>query len=145
MSMCKAAGLVALLATVALPAAAQQADHSTAAPGHRPGMSQTAPAGTTTAQPGMTYQAAPVSDMTVAKVGAALRDVTHIRQSAAQRLQAAGTDAERQSVSRQATSAEEAAVMRQGISVATYNQVIAAAHQDPALRQRVLAAANSAG
>lgn len=145
MIMYKVAGLAALLATAALPAAAQQAERSSATPGHRPGMSQTAPAGTATAQPGMTYEAAPVSDMTVRKVGVALRDVTHIRQSAAQRLQAGSTDAERQSVSQQVTSAEESAVMREGISVATYNQVIAAAHRDPALRQRVLAAANIAG
>lgn len=145
MSMYKAVGLAALLATVALPAVAQQAERGATLPSHRPGMSQTAPTGTTTAQPGMTYEAAPVSDATVTKVGAALRDVTHIRQGAAQQLQTANTDAERQSVAQQVTSAEESAVMRRGISVATYNQVIAAAHRDPALRQRVLAAANTAG
>lgn len=130
----KFAGVAAVLAMAAVPAIAQQPGGTTM-PAYRPGMSQPAPA------PGNTT----VSGATVTKVGAALREVTQIRQGAAQRLQAATTDAERQAVARQATSAEESAVMRQGISVGTYNQVIAAAHRDPSLRQRVLAAANSAG
>ncbi len=82
-----------------------------------------------------------VSDATVGKVGAALRDVVQIKQLYAQRLQSAKTPTEQQDLSRQASGEASASITHHGLTVEQYNQVIREAQADPALKQRVLAAA----
>jgi GTP1/Obg family GTP-binding protein len=112
--------LVALFATaMVLPAAAQPSG----------GVPSGTESGTST------------SDATVGKVGAALRQVVQIKQTYSQRLQSAATPAQQQDISKQASGAAVAAITQQGLSIDQYNQVIQAAQSDPALKQRVLAAA----
>jgi phage-related tail protein len=115
----------ALLATaIALPAAAQQQMNAAGA-----------------SSSGMAAQRTDMSDATVHKVGAALRDVLQVKQSYSQRMQSANTQAERQEVASQADGAAATAVTQQGLSVDQYNRVLLAARTDPALKQRVLSAA----
>jgi hypothetical protein len=118
------AGVVsaALLATVmALPAAAQQP--------------RGAPSGA--------VSGANIPDATVNKVGAALRQVTQIEQTYSQRLQSANTPAQKQDISKQANGAAVTAITEQGLTIDQYTQVIQAAQSDPALKQRVVAAAGA--
>ncbi len=119
----------AIVLAAGLPAAAQQ----TAA-----GQAQTAPS-----MPNGAAPHADVSDATVGKVGAALRDVVQIKQSYAQRLQAAKTPTEQQDLSKQASGEAVASISHHGLTIDQYNQVIHAAQADPALKQRVLAAAKT--
>jgi len=114
-----------LAAAIALPAAAQQQTNGNP--------SSSAP-GVATPESGM-------SDMTVNKVGAALRQVLQVKQTYSQRMQNANTQAERQEIASQADGAAASAVTQQGLSVDQYNRVLLAARTDPALKQRVLAAA----
>lgn len=93
------------------------------------------------AMPNAGAAGAAVSDATVGKVGAALRDVVQIKQSYAQRLQSAKTPTEQQDLSKQASGEATASISRHGLTVEQYNQVIHEAQADPALKQRVLAAA----
>jgi GTP1/Obg family GTP-binding protein len=118
------AGVVpaALLVTaMALPAAAQQ------------------PSGA----PSGAVSGANMSDATVSKVGAALRQVAQIEQTYSQRLQSANTAVQKQDISQQASDAAVTAITQQGLTIDQYNQVIQAAQSDPALKQRVLAAAGA--
>jgi hypothetical protein len=112
-----------LAAAIALPAAAQQQMNGAAA------------------SPGMAAQGTDMSDATVNKVGAALRNVLQIKQGYSQRMQGASTQAERQEVASQADGAAATAVTQQGLSVDQYNRVLLAARTNPALKQRVLSAA----
>jgi GTP1/Obg family GTP-binding protein len=110
----------AMLATaMALPAAAQQ------------------PSG----PPSGAVSGANMSDATVSKVGAALRQVAQIKETYSQRLQSANTPMQKQDISKQASGAAVTAITQQGLTIDQYNQVIRAAQSDPALKQRVLAAA----
>jgi GTP1/Obg family GTP-binding protein len=86
---------------------------------------------------------ASIPDATVGKVGAALQQVQQIKQTYSQRLGAANTPAQQEDISKQATGAAVTAVTRQGLTIDQYNQVIQAAQSDPALKQRVLAAAGA--
>ena len=112
----------ALLATaMALPAAAQPPSG--------------APSGAVTS--------ANISDTTVKKVGAALRQVAQVEQTYSQRLQSANTPEQKQDISKQANDAAATAITQQGLTIDQYKQVIQAAQSDPALKQRVLAAAGA--
>jgi GTP1/Obg family GTP-binding protein len=112
----------ALLATaMALPAAAQPPSG--------------APSGAVTS--------ANISDATVKKVGAALRQVAQVEQTYSQRLQSANTPGQKQDISKQASDATVTAITQQRLTIDQYNQVIQAAQSDPALKQRVLAAAGA--
>jgi GTP1/Obg family GTP-binding protein len=82
-------------------------------------------------------------DATVKKVGAALRQVSQIEQTYSQRLQSANTPMEKQDISKQASGAAVTAITQQGLTIDQYKQVIQAAQNDPALKQRVLAAAGA--
>ena len=84
-----------------------------------------------------------MSDATVKKVGAALRQVAQIEQTYSQRLQSANTPVQKQDISKQASNAAVTAITQQGLTIDQYNQVIQAAQSDPALKQRVLAAAGA--
>jgi hypothetical protein len=116
------AGVVsaALLATaMALPAAAQP------------------PSGA----PSGAVSGANISDATVNKVGAALRQVAQVEQAYSQRLQSATTPGQKQDISKQANDAAVTAITQQGLTIDQYKQVIQAAQSDSALKQRIVAAA----
>jgi hypothetical protein len=118
----------ALMATVALPALAEQSPTTNAAPP----LQGTAP-----------RQAEP-SDAVVHKVGAALRQTATIRQKYTERAQSM-TPAQQQQLTGQAQSEMVRAISDQGLSVQQYNQVLQLAQADPALKQRLLSAAQSGG
>jgi hypothetical protein len=82
-----------------------------------------------------------MSDATVKKVGAALRQVAQIQETYSQRLQSANTPMQKQDISKQASDAAVTAITQQGLTIDQYSQVIRAAQRDPALKERVLAAA----
>ena len=119
----------AILLAAGLPAAAQPTGTS---------QSPSAPA---TPSAGASH--VDVSDATVGKVGAALRDVVQIKQSYSERLQSAKTPTEQQDLSKQASGEATASISHHGLTIDQYNQVIHAAQADPALKQRVLAAAKT--
>jgi hypothetical protein len=119
----------AVVLAAGLPAAAQQTGADRA---------QTAPS-----VPDGAASRVDLSDATVGKVGAALRDVVQIKQSYAPRLQAAKSPTEQQDLSKQASGEAVASISQHGLTIDQYNQVIHAAQADPALKQRVLAAAKT--
>jgi hypothetical protein len=84
-----------------------------------------------------------VSDAKIQKVGAALRDITRVRDDYGARLTSAQTDEERQELQNEAQAVMVEAVRGQGLSVGEFNEVVEAADDDPTLRDRVLAAVNS--
>jgi hypothetical protein len=106
-----------------------------------PAAAQTSGSNQHPAMPNAGAAHADVSDATVGKVGAALRDVVQIKQSYAQRLQSAKTPTEQQDLSKQASGEATASITHHGLTIDQYNQVIHAAQNDPALKERVLAAA----
>jgi hypothetical protein len=81
-----------------------------------------------------------VSDAKVQKVGAALREITRVRDDYGTRLTSAQTDDERQGLQMEAQAVMVEAVRGQGLSVSEFNEVVEAADDDPALRDRVMAA-----
>lgn len=83
-----------------------------------------------------------IPEATVNKTGAALREVAQIRRDYSERAQQA-PEAQRQGLAEQASRAAADAITRQGITIDEYNRVIMAAQNDPSLRERVLAAAQS--
>jgi hypothetical protein len=120
-----AAVAAALVACIAMPAAAQQGG------------------GTTT--PGATVPRGEVSDATVQKVGAALRQTATIRQKYAERAQSKTSSQDQETLATAAQTEMVQAISDQGLSVQQYNQVIQMAQADPALKQRLLSAAQSGG
>jgi hypothetical protein len=82
-------------------------------------------------------------DTTVDKAGAALRQVTVIRQTYAPRIAAANSDKEKQSLRQQAMDEAAKAVNDQGLSVDQYNEVMRLAEADPGLEQRLVTAAKA--
>lgn len=84
----------------------------------------------------------PVSQATIAKAGQAMRDVVSINRTYAARLSASTDPATKAQIVARAKQKAEAAIAGQGLSVGQYNQVLASARQNPALRQRLL---NDAG
>jgi len=115
--------------TAAMPVLAQQS-----------GTSPTPPSA-----PGATIKQGDLSDATVQKVGAVLRQTTTIREKYAERAQAVKSPQEEQALAAQAQSEMVQAVNDQGLSVQQYNQVIQMAQADPALKQRLLTLAQSGG
>jgi hypothetical protein len=123
----KAVATAALLATTLVAPVAAQAPGGPdprAGSGAAPGMSGTS-----------------VSPALVTKTGAALRQVTEIRQSFAPRVAAAKSDDEKQTLQQQAMDKAVQAINDQGLSVDQYNQVIRLAQSDPQLEQQLVAAA----
>jgi hypothetical protein len=82
-----------------------------------------------------------LSDATVRKAGAALHRVLQIRKDFSERMKAAPTPDQQHGLAQQAEGAAVEAVNRQGLSIEQYNEVIRKAQADPALRKRLLAAA----
>ena len=133
----KAVATAALLVTtLAGPVAAQ----APGGPDTRPGTGSSAGPGTGGA-PGMSGTS--VSPALVNKTGAALRQVTEIRQTFAPRVAAAKSDDEKQTLQQQAMDKAVQAINGQGLSVDQYNQVIRLAQSDPQLEQQLVAAAKN--
>jgi hypothetical protein len=85
-----------------------------------------------------------ISDTVVQKVGAALGQITQIRQTYADRIASLDSSDEKQAVETEAQTVMVDAVSQQGLSVEQFNDVLTAAKADPDLEQRVLAAAKAA-
>jgi hypothetical protein len=116
---------VALLGTVAIVPVASQ---------------QLPPEGSATS--GKTLNAT-VPDETVARTGAALKQVTEIRNAYAPKVEAAPTADERARLSSQEVDAARKAIGERGLTIDQFNTVVQQADADPALRERLLEAANS--
>lgn len=81
------------------------------------------------------------SDATMSKAGHALHDVLAINESYRQKLVATNDTNTKRQLASEAQQKATAAVTRDGLSVDQYNQILAQARQDPALRTRLLNAA----
>jgi hypothetical protein len=107
------------------------------------------PSGTTDATtpkvPGAMVPHDDLSDATITKVGAVLRQTVTIRQKYAERAQSIKSPQEEQALEAQAQTELVQAVSDQGLSVQQYNQVIQMAQADPTLKQRLLSLAKSGG
>lgn len=82
-----------------------------------------------------------ISDGTISKAGAALRDVAKMDQKYQGQMQSA-TPAQKQSISAQANAEAVQAIQSHGLSVDQYRNVIQTARNDPQVKQRLLSAAN---
>jgi hypothetical protein len=100
---------------------------------------------TTPKVPGATVPQDNLSDATITKVGAVLRQTVTIRQKYADRAQSIKSPEEEQALEAQAQTELVQAVSDQGLSVQQYNQVIQMAQADPTLKQRLLSLAKSGG
>ena len=87
---------------------------------------------------------ADVPDQVVSQVGKAVAEILKVRQSMEENMATAQSDDERQALANQAESAAVQAIGDQGLTVAQYNQVIAAAQSDSDLEERVLVACRAA-
>jgi hypothetical protein len=85
-----------------------------------------------------------VSDVVVQKVGAALGQISQIRENYAEQYASVDTDEQKRAVEAEAQMVMVEAVNQQGLSVEQFNDVVTAAEADPELGQRVLAAAKAA-
>jgi hypothetical protein len=84
-----------------------------------------------------------VSDQTISQVGKAVVEIVKLRQSLEENIATAQTEEERQTLTSQVETAAVQAIGEQGLTVAEYNEVIAAAQADPDLEERVLVACRS--
>jgi parvulin-like peptidyl-prolyl isomerase len=129
MTQCRMVAVAAavVVATAVAPALAEQAGRDAAAP--------QAPGATT-------QRGEQLSDMTVQKVGKALRQAATIRQQYTDRAQSKPPQQQEQ-LTEQAQGEMIKAINDQGLSVQQYNQVIQMAQADPTLKQRLLSVAQS--
>lgn len=100
--------------------------------------------GTTPEAPGgmgRSMAATNVSHSTIAKAGKAMHNVLAINQSYGKQLSATTDPATKQQIVATAKQKAMIAIKNQGLSVGQYNQVLAAAEQNPALRQQLLSSA----
>jgi hypothetical protein len=70
-------------------------------------------------------------------------EIVKLRQSLEENIATAQTEEERQTLTSQVETAAVQAIGEQGLTVAEYNEVIAAAQADPDLEERVLVACRS--
>jgi hypothetical protein len=94
-----------------------------------------------TAQPAP--PAAAVAPGTVQQAGAALRDVTTIRETYSPQIASAKTDSERQVLQQRAMDEAAKAINDKGLTVDRYNEVMRQAQADRDLGDQVLAAART--
>lgn len=87
--------------------------------------------------------AASVAPGTIQQAGAALRDVTTIRETFTPQIASAKSDGEKQTLQQRAMDAAAKAINDQGLSVDQYNDVMRKAQADPALGEQVLTAARA--
>ena len=126
-----AAGLIATpllagtaLAQMAAPPAPQGTGTSTMPPTTNPGM-----------------PAQPMSHATIAKAGHALRQVVAINKMYGNKLAKTSDPAAKQQLVAAAKQKAMGAITSHGLTVGQYNQVLASAEQNPAMRQQLLSAA----
>ena len=79
---------------------------------------------------------APISDEKLNAAAAAIRQVTTIHQSYESKI-AAAAPSDKQRLTIEANDAMAKAVTDQGLSVDEYNSIISAAHNDPAVREKL--------
>jgi hypothetical protein len=89
-------------------------------------------------------QSADVPDHTVSQVGKAVSELLKLRQSLEENMATTRTDEERQNLEEQAKDVAIRVISDQGLTVAEYDEVIAAAQSDPDLEARLLTACRSA-
>ena len=89
-------------------------------------------------------QSADVPDHTVSQVGKAVSELLKLRQSLEENMATTRTDEERQSLEEQAQDVAIRVISDQGLTIAEYDEVIAAAQSDPDLEARLLTACRSA-
>ena len=80
---------------------------------------------------------------TITQAGAALREVTTIRENYAPQIATAKSDAERETLQQRAMDLSTKAINDRGMSVDQYNEVMRKARADRALGDQVLQAARS--
>ena len=85
---------------------------------------------------------APISDTTIGKAGAALRDVANVQRDYAGKLNAANSNEEKRGLTEQANAQAVQAIRSHGLSLQEYSSVVQTARSDPQLMQRLLSAAN---
>jgi LmbE family N-acetylglucosaminyl deacetylase len=81
---------------------------------------------------------------TIKRIGAALREVSVIRQTYAKRQSSAGSPQRQRELAAQAQQEMENAVTAHDLSVQHYDQAMRMAQTDPQFKQRLLAAVQSA-
>jgi hypothetical protein len=86
---------------------------------------------------------ATISDGTIGKAGAALRDVAKLQQKYQGKMESATPD-QKQGLSAQANAEAVQAIQSHGLSVQEYSTVVRTAQTNPQVKQRLLSAANSA-
>ena len=95
-------------------------------------------------QDNRSLQSADVPDHTVSQVGKAVSELLKLRQSLEENMATTRTDEERQSLEEQAQDVAIRVISDQGLTIAEYDEVIAAAQSDPDLEARLLTACRSA-
>src|SRR5690349_19786675 len=83
-----------------------------------------------------------VSDATIGKAGAALRDVASLQEKYQPKMDQAGSQQEKQGLAARANAEAVQAIQSHGLSVQEYSNVVRMAQSNPQLRQRLLDAAN---
>jgi len=133
-----AAGAGLILAPVLALAAQGQVQQGQASQGAQPNGAAAPGAGTAMeAAPG-----APISDGTIGKAGAALRDVANLQQKYQGKMESA-TPEQKRGLGEQANAEAVQAIQSHGLSVQEYSRVVRTAQSDPLVKQRLLTAANS--
>jgi hypothetical protein len=87
---------------------------------------------------------ADVPDQMVTKMGRALAEIAQLEQELADRVDTVESEADKQQLAEQADRAITDAVTDQGLTITQFNQVVRAADEDPALRDRITAAIRAA-
>ena len=90
----------------------------------------------------MTPSDAPLTDGTIGKAGAALRDVANLQEKYQGRLESA-TPQQKQGLSEQVNAEAVQAIQSHGLSVKEYTDVVRTAQRNPQVKQRLLDAANN--
>jgi hypothetical protein len=85
---------------------------------------------------------APISDTTLGKAGAALRDVANVQRDYTGKLASANSNEEKRGLTEQANAQAVQAIQSHGLSLQEYTSVVQTARSDPQLMQRLLSAAN---
>lgn len=83
----------------------------------------------------------PITDATIGKAGAALRDVAQLQQKYEGKMESA-TPEQKKGLSQQANAEAVQAIQSHGLSVQEYAHVVRTAQRNPEVKQRLLAAAN---
>lgn len=89
-------------------------------------------------------QSSEVSDQVISQVGKAVVQIVKLRQSLEEDMATAQTEEEKQTLTSHVETEAVRAIGEQGLTVAEYNEVIAAAQADPDLEERVLVACRTA-